>query len=282
MIDSLDIAEVARRTGLSSRALRFYETRGLIKPLRSASGRRYFGQGELQRLHQITVLKAAGLSLAQMQNLFFGQSYDLPQMLTAQMQLLMEEKAQIERAQQIIAFTLSRIDQGEPVDAETLCSLIESGDKMMQQEPKEWREVTDRYFSPAERARWAEAWANLEGDFDPDSYAKQWEALGSEIEAAFPLEPDSDAAQAFVRRWFQLLEPFSKVSTPDMWSATIAMYDNMDQWAGAEPGQANPGFGKAVWDFMKRATAAGLATGAMLEPLAPVHPSDTTLERPQT
>ena len=39
MSDSVDIAEVARLTGLTSRALRFYEARGLVKPLRTASGR---------------------------------------------------------------------------------------------------------------------------------------------------------------------------------------------------------------------------------------------------
>ena len=36
MAESLDIAEVARLTGLTSRALRFYEARGLVAPLRSA------------------------------------------------------------------------------------------------------------------------------------------------------------------------------------------------------------------------------------------------------
>jgi DNA-binding transcriptional MerR regulator len=32
MAESLDIAEVARLTGLTSRALRFYEARGLVTP----------------------------------------------------------------------------------------------------------------------------------------------------------------------------------------------------------------------------------------------------------
>jgi DNA-binding transcriptional MerR regulator len=47
MIDALTIDEVVRRTGLTSRALRFYEARGLIRPLRTGSGRRLFGPGEL-------------------------------------------------------------------------------------------------------------------------------------------------------------------------------------------------------------------------------------------
>ena len=59
MTTMLDIAEIARATGLSSRALRFYEARGLIRPLRSEGGRRIFGAGELERLHAIVALKRA-------------------------------------------------------------------------------------------------------------------------------------------------------------------------------------------------------------------------------
>jgi DNA-binding transcriptional MerR regulator len=43
MIETLEIGEVAERTGLSHRALRFYEARGLVKPLRLAGGRRAYG-----------------------------------------------------------------------------------------------------------------------------------------------------------------------------------------------------------------------------------------------
>ena len=38
----LDIRDVVRMTGLTSRALRFYEARGLVTPLRTYSGRRLY------------------------------------------------------------------------------------------------------------------------------------------------------------------------------------------------------------------------------------------------
>jgi MerR family transcriptional regulator, thiopeptide resistance regulator len=53
MEHALDIAEVVRRTGLTSRALRFYEARGLVKPLRTDSGRRLYGAGELEQIAQV-------------------------------------------------------------------------------------------------------------------------------------------------------------------------------------------------------------------------------------
>jgi DNA-binding transcriptional MerR regulator len=64
MTTMLDITEITRMTGLSSRALRFYDVRGLIRPLRSEGGRRIFGAGELERLHAIVALKQAGFTLA--------------------------------------------------------------------------------------------------------------------------------------------------------------------------------------------------------------------------
>ena len=76
MSASLDITEVVRLTGLTSRALRFYETRGLVTPLRSASGRRYYGPTELESLHKVIVMKRAGLTLAQIQKLTSGHDFD--------------------------------------------------------------------------------------------------------------------------------------------------------------------------------------------------------------
>lgn len=267
MDDSLPIDEVVRRTGLTSRALRFYEAKGLVAPLRTASGRRVFGKAQLARLHHIVVLKSAGLSLSQMRSLFAGHTIDLSAMLTAQLKMLEDEAAQVESARRVIRFAMSRLDRGEPVDTETFCSLIESGDKMMNQEPKEWQAVTDRYFSPDEKAAWAEAWEKVDSNFDAEAYGAKWKALGDRIKAAMPMEPGCDQAQAFVTEWFELLKPFSAVSTPEMWQKSMKMYDNMDAWAGQGEGMADPGFDKSVWDFMKLATASRITQGGALPAL---------------
>ena len=268
MSDSMDIKDVVRRTGLSSRALRFYEAKGLIAPLRTYAGRRMFGPAELLRLHQIVVLKSAGISLAQIKNLLDGKPIDFSAMLSAQLKMLEEEAARNAKAQSLIHYTLSRAGS-DPVDMEVFCQLIESGDKMMNQEPKEWAEVTNRYFTPAEKAQWAEKMAAMPSDFDYEAYGAEWKKLGDEIKAALPLSADSDAAQAFVGRWYDLLKPMAQVYSPEMWNGAVRLYDRMDEWAGSGAGQPDPGFDKQVWDFMKLATAARLASGGKIAPLAP-------------
>ncbi len=114
MTDSLDIAQVAKLTGLTSRALRFYEARDLVKPLRTASGRRHYGPAELERLHHILALKRAGLSLAQIQRLVAGRPLDLRGLVSAQIEALDAQASEIKQARTLLTAILSRIDRSEP------------------------------------------------------------------------------------------------------------------------------------------------------------------------
>lgn len=60
----LDIAEVARRAGVATSALRYYEEKGLIQPIGRQGLRRVFADSVLERLALIALGRAAGLSLA--------------------------------------------------------------------------------------------------------------------------------------------------------------------------------------------------------------------------
>src|SRR5579859_2933858 len=62
----LRIGRIAERTGMSAKALRLYEERGLLTPTsHSPAGYRLYGPDALQRLMQIALLKRAGFSLAE-------------------------------------------------------------------------------------------------------------------------------------------------------------------------------------------------------------------------
>jgi len=231
MEQPLDIRDVAKRTGLTSRALRFYEARGLIKPLRTYSGRRLYGRGELERIQQILALKRAGLSLAQIGRLTVRGTMDLQAIVEAQLKFIEERKAELDEARALLLCVKSRIDRGEPVDAATFCSLIRNGDKIMR--PEDWKNVTDRYFSPEEKAHWAEH--PPEGDFDQAEYSRKWADLGNRVEAAIPNGPDSPEAQALYDEWQALLAPFTAIATPQMMQGATRLYERMDEWHGDAP-----------------------------------------------
>ncbi|MGM9516561.1 helix-turn-helix domain-containing protein [Roseateles sp. DB2] len=60
----MDIAEVARRSGVAASTLRYYERRGLIAPIeRETAGRRRYPPGVMNQLALIALGQAAGLSL---------------------------------------------------------------------------------------------------------------------------------------------------------------------------------------------------------------------------
>lgn len=251
MAESLDIAEVARRTGLSSRALRFYEARGLVQPLRSASGRRHYGSAELERVHQIVLLKRAGLTLAQIQRLTAHRTLDLAELVDAQLETLAAQAKEISDAQSLLRVVRSRIDRGEPIDVATFCSLIQQGNRDMSEQER-WNRVTDRFFTPEQKERFAAQMAKVPDGFDQADYSAKWKELGGRIKAALPMDPASEQAQAFLVEWRTLLEPFNVVATPEMKAGVQQMYARMDEWQG----EADPGFDAAVFAFIQEAQRA--------------------------
>lgn len=243
MAEILDIAEVVRRTGLTSRALRFYEARGLLAPLRTHSGRRLYGAAELERINQIVALKRAGLSLAQIQRLTARAPLDLARLIDAQLKALAGRAAEIAEARGLLVSVKSRIDRGEPVDAATFCSLIRNGETLMEHE--NWKTVIDRYFTPEQQAHWAEHMKEVPAGFA--DYNRQWADLGARIAAALPLDPASAEAGAFYDEWQALLAPFKAVASQEMMAGATALYERMDEWKGDQ----QPPFSMDVWRFIQ-------------------------------
>ncbi|MGC0420955.1 MerR family transcriptional regulator [Embleya sp. AB8] len=56
------IGELARRTGVTTRALRYYEEQNLLASERSSSGQRHYAEAAVDRIRVIRQLYAAGLS----------------------------------------------------------------------------------------------------------------------------------------------------------------------------------------------------------------------------
>ena len=65
----MDIAEVARRSGVRASALRYYEEKGLIASVGRDGLRRRFGPGVLDQLALIALGQAAGLSLEEIRTM---------------------------------------------------------------------------------------------------------------------------------------------------------------------------------------------------------------------
>ena len=62
-VSRLAIGQVAKRTGLSVSAIRFYETRGLVTPIRDAGGQRRYLPSDIRRLSFVLIAQQLGFSL---------------------------------------------------------------------------------------------------------------------------------------------------------------------------------------------------------------------------
>ena len=63
----LPIGELARRTGLSVSAIRFYEARGLVSAIRTGGNQRRFLRSDIRRLSFALVAQRLGLTLAEVE-----------------------------------------------------------------------------------------------------------------------------------------------------------------------------------------------------------------------
>ncbi|WFL77548.1 redox-sensitive transcriptional activator SoxR [Altererythrobacter arenosus] len=65
--DLLTIGELARRTGLSVSAIRYYEDKGLVEPFRTGGNQRRFFRSDIRRLSFILIAQRLGLALAEIE-----------------------------------------------------------------------------------------------------------------------------------------------------------------------------------------------------------------------
>jgi MerR family transcriptional regulator, redox-sensitive transcriptional activator SoxR len=70
--DVLPIGDLARRTGLSVSAIRFYEAEGLIAPRRSPGGQRRFLRADIRRLSFIMIVQQLGFPIREIKSLLKG------------------------------------------------------------------------------------------------------------------------------------------------------------------------------------------------------------------
>lgn len=66
--DFLPIGDLARRTGLSISAIRFYEEKGLVQPMRTGGNQRRFLRSDIRRLSFILIAQQLGLALSEIED----------------------------------------------------------------------------------------------------------------------------------------------------------------------------------------------------------------------
>lgn len=205
----LSPAEAARRLGVSAKALRLYEARGLVKPVRTAAAWRTYGPDQMARLHQILALKRLGLSLARIAALLKpGNGLKLENVLAMQEQVLSGETARVGHALRLVRAARAKLAAGGTLSIDDLTTLTKETTMTSKASPEEMKAIFDpiaaRHFTPEENK------ALTARKFDQKEASAGWERVIEDAKLAMAKgDPASPAALDVARRWKALVNQFT-------------------------------------------------------------------------
>jgi DNA-binding transcriptional MerR regulator len=179
------VGELARRTGVSVRALHHYDEIGLLSPShRSEAGYRLYTEIDVARLQQIRSLRALGFSLEEARDFHIAH---LKEQIAAQ-QSLADRLEQVAR----------RWRSDENVPTEEFLQIIEVTN------------MIGKYYTPEQMEQLKQRGEMLGQDHIRQVEA-EWPELMAKVQAEMDkgTDPADERVQALARRWKELVEEFT-------------------------------------------------------------------------
>ena len=218
----MTIKEMSELTGVSARALRYYDEIGLFHPNgRSEAGYRLYDEKELEVLRQILYFRELDIPLRTIKEIIENPALDRKSILQTQKKMLISEKERLERLIDSIDVAL----KGANTMDFTVFNKEESSkmfSAMLEHMPDEIRDTAIKEFGSVEewRAHYLNAVSSEEVQ---KQYAKTVEWYGGK-EAYFDtvMNPLSeDVRKSYKRRIDKVLDNLSKKQTQDINSFEI-------------------------------------------------------------
>lgn len=195
---SWKVGEIARRCGITVRALHHYEAIGLVVPWRTPAGHRVYADEHLGRLYRVLALRQLGMGLDEIAAFIEGEA-------GAPIGVLQRQIARLDasiRQQQALKIRLEAIarqlDRGETVGGEHFLDVMEV------------MKMVEQYYTEAQLAELAKRREAL-GDDGMKAAEQAWQTLFADVRAAIDrdLDPASDEAKALAGRWQALIDAFT-------------------------------------------------------------------------
>ena len=126
MNDKMTSGEIAKKAGVSQKAVRLYDEKGLLKPTDYSEGNyRLYDQAALEILEKIVALKQIGFSLEEIRdNLADGGASDIEAALKIQLKQMEEKRYQIDKVISAINRTLDRKSEG--LDWDDVAAIVQN------------------------------------------------------------------------------------------------------------------------------------------------------------
>jgi MerR family transcriptional regulator, thiopeptide resistance regulator len=193
------VGELARRTGVSVRALHHYDEIGLLSPShRSEAGYRLYTEIDVARLQQIRSLRALGFSLEEARDFLKRPEVTPDRVLQLHIAHLKEQIA----AQQSLCDRLEKVARrwrsDENVPTEEFLQIIEVTN------------MIGKYYTPEQMEQLKQRGEMLGQDHIRQVEA-EWPELMAKVQAEMDkgTDPADERVQALARRWKELVEEFT-------------------------------------------------------------------------
>jgi MerR family transcriptional regulator, thiopeptide resistance regulator len=182
----LRVGELAKRTGVTVRALHHYDSIGLLRPSgRSEGGYRLYDRDDVARLHGIQTLRQMGVPLAEVAQLLDGGPGSLQAILARQVSTLDQEIARTQALRERLGvMQLILAGGGQPKIDDWLASLA-------------LMSTFEQYFNVGELKLAFERWKQCEAEWPP-----LVKAIHTAMDRGVP--PDALELQPLVQQWIDL------------------------------------------------------------------------------
>ena len=207
------VGELARRTGMSVRALHHYDEIGLLEPrLRTPSGHRLYGREDIERLQQIQSLRLMGLPLDEVRRLIDGSVVSPRQLIDIHLARLREQIAMQSRLAERLRALANHLEGVDGASINDLCSIIEAMTTM------------EKYFTNEQLQVLEERRTNI-SEAHMREVQDEWAEIIPKVRAAMEekVDPTSPEILAIARRWKALVLEFTG-GDPAIGQAVMTMY----------------------------------------------------------
>jgi MerR family transcriptional regulator, thiopeptide resistance regulator len=231
------IGEVTDRTGLTTRALHFYEELGLIGPIsRNAAGHRIYKQSDLLRLQQIRTLRQLGVSLADMPLLLSDAEQLVPQ-LKLQLSKLHLQRDAIQRTEVTLVRLIEKLERRSLPQDELDEILFQTLECMT---------MYENYFNQNEiNAMHKKAHSAGSNESIEDVWGQWVEKMQSFVSSG--LDPQSKEVQELMRHWDEMVNQL--VSNDDK-----KLKDFNDLFHNEPQARKDHGISDELFEFMAKAS----------------------------
>lgn len=213
----LKIGELAAKTGMTNRAIRYYGEIRLLEPAdRSKSGYRLYGRKEVERLQKIRSLKHLGFQLDEIRDYLDDQDFDLETIIYRQMK---QVRTEIELGKELYSRLKKIADHLKSSQNPSVDELLKTLNTMTEYE---------KYYTK-DQLEYLEKRKHKLGEERIKEVQQEWKELIAEVKTEMEkdTDPNSKKMQDLAVRWEELIQEFTG-GNKGIRKSLSNMYNNED------------------------------------------------------